>query len=115
MPEQNPAPPVQIQDVEAAERWDESIDRVIAAANALKVTVKSWKTQQRAQGKTFEGVCVLREALREALAEEGAKFARAVKLQGELPLQPPAEGERPKPKALPPRRLKSGSDGEVHP
>jgi hypothetical protein len=93
---------ISIQNLEMAEKWDESIDRVLAVGQALKYTVKAWKTQGAGQDKTFEAIVDLRESFREAIREEGARFRKAT----ETPNQQEIPGtESIGPRALPPAAM----------
>lgn len=77
----------QIENVEAAEKWTESVDRVLATANALKYNLKAFREGGASADDNWAAIEASRLALKAAMREEQARYVKAI--------EPPAQQSMP--------------------
>jgi len=93
-----------IENVEAAEKWAESVDRVLACAGAVKANVKAFEAGGASANDALEAVERSRAALKSAMGEEQARWKKMLEPPAQQKMDMDGE-ERSGPKALPPRRV----------
>ncbi len=95
-----------IQNVEVAEKWKESIDRVVACCAMVKACVKAFTEGGASADEAMNATEAARSSLKDAMREEQARWTKMLEPPAQQEIPGTRRGEKPSgPRALPQTRM----------